>query len=190
MERAHPDVWEFFQEIFESGEARDSKGGIRDFRNYLFLLTGGELSPKRERNSIGFGVKAPARRSRPALTPGQTRFGPLPPEFCSRLDAIIEFAAPSVTDYDVMFGQEMERLVREMQESRECRLILSPDVKAGIMEAAGAYSDGYRGFLRAFEDRVAMPLRHQIAGKGPGCILEVGWTDGALILNPTAGMDL
>lgn len=182
VDKAHPDVLDYFQRIFETGEARDSRGILRDFRNYLFLLTSGGTFPTSGRRPIGFVGKASARGRRHNGSPGLDRLGRLSRDFAARVDAIIEFASPGASEFACLFDREADRLSHEVWDVRECRLAFSPAAKKVLIRSAEALADGYRGFLKAFQDLVAVPVRLRVAGRAPGARLKIDGCDEALVL--------
>jgi ATPases with chaperone activity, ATP-binding subunit len=74
IDNAHPAVRDFFQQIFASGQALDTRGRTVDFRPYVFALTCA-MHPAIEHAAIGFN--SPEREASEVGTPLDAEFGSL-----------------------------------------------------------------------------------------------------------------
>lgn len=54
MEKAHPEIQDFFLQIFDNGRARDSRGREADFSHHLFVMTCNVTSRDASAQDIGF----------------------------------------------------------------------------------------------------------------------------------------
>lgn len=87
IEKAHPDVFNLFLQIFDEGRLTDSKGRTVDFKNTLLILT----------SNIGAMKFLESPNWKPTDSELITLLSPyFKPEFINRLDAIIPFHALSI----------------------------------------------------------------------------------------------
>ena len=45
IEKAHPDVWNAFLQVFDAGRLTDSRGSVADFSRVIFVLTSVTVQP-------------------------------------------------------------------------------------------------------------------------------------------------
>jgi ATP-dependent Clp protease ATP-binding subunit ClpA len=83
-EKAHPDVFNLFLQVFDDGRLTDSKGRTVDATNALFILTS-NLACK-----SGPGFRAEAREARKEALLAEVREA-FRPEFLNRLDDVVVF---------------------------------------------------------------------------------------------------
>ena len=96
IEKAHPDVWNLFLQVFDDGRLTDKQGRTVDFSNTVICMTSNAGSTDQS-GATGFGKKAEvasADRSMKALQ----EF--LRPEFIGRVDEIITFKPLSEEDLE------------------------------------------------------------------------------------------
>jgi ATP-dependent Clp protease ATP-binding subunit ClpC len=154
MEKAHPEVQDYFLQIFDKGEARDSRGRLADFRRHLFVLTCNATGAT-EAGPLGFhdGNTATANGTDVALA---RHFRP---EFLGRLDGVIEFRALDNTDFCLLF----DRAWKELQAQHDGKLVVSDEVRTAICRACATAGDGVRGFQRRMEREVIAPLMRRVS---------------------------
>jgi len=89
FEKAHPNCWDLFLQIFDDGRLSDANGGEADFRHCFIILTS-NLGAGARSADIGFGARATA----PTADEAQVHAAiarTFRPEFVNRLDKIIVF---------------------------------------------------------------------------------------------------
>src|SRR4051794_10533073 len=89
FEKAHPQIWDLFLQVFDEGRLTDAFGHTADFRHCLIILTSNiGATAHRDTGSIGFkptGSNFSAEQIEKAIS--QT----FRPEFQNRLDKVIVF---------------------------------------------------------------------------------------------------
>jgi ATP-dependent Clp protease ATP-binding subunit ClpA len=84
VEKAHPDVFNLFLQVFDDGRLTDSKGRTVDATNALFVL----ISSLACKSGAGFRAEAGEARKGALLAEVRKAFRP---EFLNRLDDVVVF---------------------------------------------------------------------------------------------------
>jgi ATP-dependent Clp protease ATP-binding subunit ClpA len=85
VEKAHPDVWNLFLQVFDNGRLTSSDGKVVNFENVIVVLTTNVGARESAKLAIGFGSQD---RNAKDDTELKRYFSP---EFLNRLDAIVNF---------------------------------------------------------------------------------------------------
>lgn len=153
VEKAHPDVYDLFLQLFDAGRLTDSHGRIADGRNAFFIMTTNLAGTPRRRAEIGFG----ARSTEPILDylePVRTFFRP---ELLNRVDRIIAFRTLDIDDIAQIVELEVKSLESRLH-NQGVRLTAESDVYTLLARNAAARDAGARGVHYAIEEQVAIPV--------------------------------
>jgi ATP-dependent Clp protease ATP-binding subunit ClpA len=156
LEKAHPEIQDYFLQILDTGQALDSKGFPMDFRTQLIIITCNTQLVEGE-GSIGFRLgaadKSPAvdkdRLSR--LLADDFR-----PEFLARLDAVVLFQPFDVDSFRELYRRLFSKLSHEV-EGRGGAVTSTDDVRDLLCREALASSLGARGMERLFSRYLEAP---------------------------------
>jgi ATP-dependent Clp protease ATP-binding subunit ClpC len=191
IEKAHPEVWNLFLQVFDDGRLTDSQGRVADCTNAVFVMTSNVGSDlwRRDRAAVGFGtmhrpegggaVEACVRPSRQEVL-GRIR-KIFRPEFLNRIDEIVLFDPLGPSELVAVARIELAAVVRRLEE-RGIRIEVT---EAALREIAGRGLDpaeGARPIARAVEERIARPLSTRILGGEifRGCTVRVDCAGGEL----------
>lgn len=153
IEKAHPQIFNLFLQIFDEGRLTDGKGTTVDFRNTIIIMTsnlGSELirkysDNKEERNKLLFELLNDNFK----------------PEFLNRLDSIVPFNSLTKEDIEKIAKLQLEKVVIRMRENGINLLIndslISYFAVAGFDDAFGA-----RPIKRLIEEKLVDELALQI----------------------------
>jgi ATP-dependent Clp protease ATP-binding subunit ClpA len=176
VEKAHPEIQDYFLQIFDKGEALDSRGRRADFRRHLFVMTsnligGGEA----ERPRIGFDRHegAPQRQT---AAPDDALRQYFRAEFLARIDRIVAFRTLARPDYETIFDQRIAALAAEL-EREGVRLECATEVRNGVCQLYERPEEGVRGFLRLFERALVVPLREYLRANPDQKTVHVEWSN-------------
>ncbi len=153
-EKAHPEVQDWFLQVFDKGSATDPHGRLADFRQQIFVLTC-NLGAEEESERIGFAAAAPPEGASPPHA-SATDAGPeqlrahFRPEFLARVDRVVAFGSLGPEDY-------RELLTRELG-ARGVASPLPDAVVDDLLSRCVAARQGIRGFRRIFEDEILARL--------------------------------
>ena len=182
IEKAHPEVFNIFLQVFDDGSLTDGHGRRVDFRNTVIILTsniGGqllrELGPRADENALDTALQRELERH-------------FRPEFLNRLDEVIRFHHLTPADLlqivDIQLGGLRERLA-----AQGLALELDDDARAHL--AAQGHDPVYgarplkRVIQRGLQDPLALLLLEGRVHEGDLVYVDVG-PDG-LTLTPEPG---
>jgi ATP-dependent Clp protease ATP-binding subunit ClpC len=154
-EKAHPEVQDWFLQVFDKGSATDPHGRPADFRQQLFVLTC-NVGAEAEGERIGFAAAAREENVSHPRTPApdagaerlRTHFRP---EFLARVDRVVAFGPLGREDY-------RELLARELG-GHGVSSPLPDAVVDDLLSRCVAAHQGVRGFRRIFEDEILPKIK-------------------------------
>jgi ATP-dependent Clp protease ATP-binding subunit ClpC len=161
IEKAHPQVFDLFLQIFDEGRLTGAHGKSADFTQAVVILTSNvDVEPKR-RASMGFGGEAPGEPAAAAADPRDVLLAHFRPELVNRFDQVIVFhrldraALRRILDLHV---RELEHLL----ESRELRLELDDAVYDHLLKLGESDLYGARELRRVFDREIRQPLAQEV----------------------------
>lgn len=177
IEKAHPDVYNIFLQIFDDGRLTDSLGRVVDFSNTIIIMTS-NLGAKLilDSGKMGFETKSAIldykELKKNVMDQVRKAFNP---EFINRLDEIIVFKP---LDKEVIKGiidiqvKEINNRLKEWQ----ITVKLSPAFVDYLIEKEFKPEYGARSIKRSLQSKVEDLLAEEIlAGKiFPGSTVEIG----------------
>jgi len=157
VEKAHPDVWNLFLQLFDEGRLTDSHGRTVDFTNTIVLMTSNigsalyymDLSPEE------------LESNREALLKKHFR-----PEFLNRIDKVIYFH-PLAREHMMKILNIQLRSVQKRLKEKGLVLDLSEDAKEWLCEHGYQPEMGARPLKRLIKENVLDPLSDYILTKAP-----------------------
>jgi ATP-dependent Clp protease ATP-binding subunit ClpB len=158
VEKAHPDVFNVFLQIFDEGHLTDSQGRTVSFKNCIIIMT----------SNIGSDLILQAKELTATVKESieQLLHKTFRPEFLNRIDAIAFFKMLSDKDVAKIAQLQLNQLVRRIAEKN---IILTIDEAVVKLMAQEGYEPefGARPLKRAIQDHVAVPLAQYLL-KHPG----------------------
>jgi ATP-dependent Clp protease ATP-binding subunit ClpB len=150
IEKAHPQVFNLFLQIFDEGRLTDSKGVTVDFRNTIIIMTsnlGSELIQDSKKDT-----------KKEVLMLLHKHFKP---EFLNRLDGTIVYNPLSPKDLVEIAKQQLE-LVRERMRENNIDLKISEEVAFYFAEIGYDPIFGARPLRRAIEEKLVDEIAMRI----------------------------
>jgi ATP-dependent Clp protease ATP-binding subunit ClpC len=175
IEKAAPEVFDLFLQVFDEGRLSDAHGRKVDCRHAVFIMTSNIGSAEGNRDALGFrmGETSVARDFRIYLSKY------FRPEFVNRLDEVITFNALS---RDVVRRIMEKQLADVHQRLAAQRLSLSlTDAAREILMLAGYEpSNGARPMRRAIERLLTRPLSTFLLSEtlDPGTVITTDAAEG------------
>lgn len=187
IEKAHPDVFNIFLQIFDDGRLTDSLGRVVDFSNTIIIMTS-NLGARMilESGKMGFETKSSMLEykdlKKNVLDQVKKAFNP---EFVNRLDEIIVFRPLDKSVIQGIIDKQIKEINERLKEW-EVEVKLSQEFVEYLIEKEFKPEYGARSIKRALQSQVEDLLAEEIlAGKlRPGSVVEVGMKDGKVVLNP------
>ena len=162
IEKAHPDVWNVFLQVFDAGRLTDSRGEVADFSHSVIIMTSNLGTGTSAARAVGFtaggnGAKEQDLRIKQVVSEN------LRPELINRLDATVVFRPLDRDAIRSIAALEVDRVFRSV--ARRGYVL---DVDDGVLGFIA--DDGYdeRFGARHVQRSIERNLLEQLVVRGPG----------------------
>ncbi len=152
IEKAHPQVFNIFLQIFDDGRLTDGKGRTVDFRNTILIMTsnlGSELYSQ---------ISNKEQRDKKILEKVHSFFRP---EFINRLDSIIIFNKITSEMMDKIIDLQLKELSERLK-NQELRLKVTPPAKEQLKKLGFSDVFGARPLRRVINEVIVDEIALQI----------------------------
>lgn len=156
FEKAHPNVWDLFLQVFDDGRLTDQVGQVADFRHCIIILTSNLGATSHRTSRLGFSPALDAYTSEQVMrTIGQT----FRPEFQNRLDKVIVFQPLSRELMASILKKELARVLdRRGLKDREWAVEWEASAIEFLLEKGFSPEMGARPLKRAIDQYLIAPL--------------------------------
>jgi ATP-dependent Clp protease ATP-binding subunit ClpC len=183
FEKAHPDVWKLFLQVFDAGQLTDNQGTTVNFKNTVFVLTTNLCSEP----LYGKDPTAITEADRETVREGLKQY--LPRELFLRIDDVIVF--------NPLRREHARLIVRRVFEESRSRILANPSPVCKVVDMAisdeavellverGFEPDSGARAVRSYFDRVVLSLvsRTILSHEQPAIpVLDVCVVDGNLVV--------
>jgi ATP-dependent Clp protease ATP-binding subunit ClpC len=155
VEKAAPEVFDIFLQVFDEGRLSDAHGRHVDARHSVFIMTS-NIGTEETGKQLGFGSQ---EDQQPDFASYLNRF--FRPEFLNRVDEVITFRSLNPTTMskilDLHLGDLHQRLARQ-----NLTLKLADDARELILQKGYDPINGARPLHRAIERLLTRPLSTRI----------------------------
>lgn len=153
IEKAHPDVFNIFLQIFDEGRLTDAQGRTVSFKNCIIIMTSNIGS---ERILETHGITPELKAKLGALLHAHFR-----PELLNRIDEVVYFKTLELSEILKIIDVQLRSLYGRLAE-KNISLTLSQEAKNWICEHGYVPEFGARPLKRAIQEYVIMPLSRAI----------------------------
>jgi ATP-dependent Clp protease ATP-binding subunit ClpB len=153
IEKAHPDVFNIFLQIFDEGRLTDAQGRTVSFKNCIIIMTSNIGSDK---ILTTHGIDAQLKQELDNLLHSYFR-----PELLNRIDEIVYFSTLTEKDLFQIFDVQVRSLLARLSHKR-IALTISPEAKAWICHQGYIPEFGARPLKRAIQEYLIQPLSTEI----------------------------
>ena len=156
FEKAHPNCWDLFLQIFDDGRLSDVNGREADFRHCIIVLTSNLGATAHQGGGLGFGRQAGGFSGDQVLrTIGQT----FRPEFINRLDKIVVFQPLSRDLMRGILNKELARVLeRRGLRDRDWAVEWEASAIEFLLDRGFSPEMGARPLKRAIDQHLLAPL--------------------------------
>jgi ATP-dependent Clp protease ATP-binding subunit ClpA len=155
VEKAAPEVFDIFLQVFDEGRLSDAHGRVVDARHSVFIMTS-NIGTEEGGKSLGF-VTGPERQ--PDYSGYLSRF--FRPEFLNRIDEVITFRSLTDEALSGILDLQLRELHQRLAE-QGLKLILSDEARVLILRKGHDPINGARPLRRAVERLLIRPLSAKI----------------------------
>jgi ATP-dependent Clp protease ATP-binding subunit ClpA len=156
VEKAAPEVFDIFLQVFDDGRLTDSRGSTVDARHAVFIMTSNIGAGESAR---GMGFNAEVEDQLPEYEAYLQNF--FRPEFINRMDEIVTFRPLNVTDLNRILDLQLAELETRLSE-QNLTLILDDTARGALLEEGYEPALGARPLRRAIERLLTRPLSAQL----------------------------
>ena len=198
VEKAHPDIWDLFLQVFDDGRITDSQGRVADCRHATFVMTsnaGSDLWTKRRDTTVGFSRSkdTPSFADGTMTLPSQEEvrarlLKDFRPEFLNRIDEFVLFRPLEEDDLMRIARLQLDRLFERLT-AKGIKVEMTDEAVREVARLGYDPSLGARPIERAVEDYVAQPLSSLILSgeAGPGNTVYVAEGEEGIIFHVPGG---
>jgi ATP-dependent Clp protease ATP-binding subunit ClpC len=156
FEKAHPNAWDLFLQVFDDGRLTDSMGRMVDFRHTIIILTTNLGATAHAGSGIGFARRQGAYSETQILQAVSRTFRP---EFVNRLDKIIVFRPLSRDFMRQILGKELNAVLQRRGLRQRDWAVEYEDSAINFLLDRGFTTDmGARPLRRAIDEHLLAPL--------------------------------
>jgi energy-coupling factor transporter ATP-binding protein EcfA2 len=162
IEKAHPEVWTLFLQVFDEGRLTDGRGRTADFSNIVVVMTSNLGARAFDERPFGFRESGDGDRERAHDVVTEIR-NTLPIELFNRIDEVIVFHTLGEDEILDIARRQIESMCRKLKD-KGYEVELEEDVVRLIAQRGYEPALGARHLLRNIERLLLAP----IAQRGPG----------------------
>lgn len=156
FEKAHPNTWDLFLQVFDDGRLTDRSGNTADFRNAIIIMTSNLGSRIPAGTSLGFSDGSGSFNESTVLREVKNSFRP---EFLNRIDQVIVFRPLERETMRRILRKELgEAFKRRGLRNRDWAVEWDGSALEFLLERGFAEDLGARPLKRAIERHVLAPL--------------------------------
>jgi ATP-dependent Clp protease ATP-binding subunit ClpC len=157
IEKAAPEVFDIFLQVFDEGRLSDAHGRPVDARHAVFIMTS-NIGTEEGGKSLGFQADV---EQEPDYSGYLGRF--FRPEFLNRIDEVITFRALGRPTLSSILDLQMEELYDRLDE-KKLQINLTDEAREVILRVGYDPINGARPLQRAIERLLTRPLSMKIVG--------------------------
>jgi ATP-dependent Clp protease ATP-binding subunit ClpC len=153
IEKAAPEVFDIFLQIFDEGRVSDAHGRSVDARHAVFIMTS-NIGTQESSKSLGFGASQ-EDDAEPDFTPYLKHFFRI--EFLNRIDEVVTFNQLSKDVLSQIMDLQLGEILKRLQEQK-LTLQLSDEARNILLKEGYDPVNGARPLRRAIERMITRPL--------------------------------
>ncbi|MEZ5965329.1 MAG: ATP-dependent Clp protease ATP-binding subunit [Planctomycetota bacterium] len=181
VEKAHPQIFDLFLQIFDDGRLSGAHGKTADFSQAVVILTSNIDPSPDARGAVGFGkpgVEPPA----PDLRKGLAQF--FRPELVNRIDEVVQFLPLDRNS----LRRIIDRYVHDIEQllaARKAKLQLDDTVYDHLTKLGESEDYGARELRRVVDVNLRQPLAEELLRRGGEAVgtIRVQLEDGRLVFS-------
>jgi len=145
IEKAHPDVFNLFLQIFDDGRLTDAQGKTVNFQNTIIIMTsnlGADIIQREEnKEKMTNEISELVRKT-------------FKPEFLNRLDQIILFEKLTKKQISQIVELQIGKLTKSLKKNKNLKLIISDQAKKLITQLGYSPQYGARPLKRVIQNNI------------------------------------
>jgi len=164
MEKACDEVKNYFLQIFDKGEAQDSRGRKAYFSNFIFIMTcNADLND--HKHVVGFNRDAKDWYDKEFELKKYTLSQYFSAEFIGRIQKVIHFDHLDSDAFEILLGKYIEEFSLETEKMYSIKFAISNNAKEQFVKFCLNQPDGCRGFIGLFKRLIELQAINYIERK-------------------------
>ncbi len=165
FEKAHPNIYDLFLQVFDSGRLTDVAGNTTDFTQTIVVMTSNLGNELMGEQPIGFKAESHMPSMEEVMREMKKYFRP---EFINRLDKVVVFRSLSREEMRKIAQRELGKvLLRSGITRRNTRIDVDSEVVELMLKEGFNAQYGARPLKRAVERSVLLPIARQLISVPP-----------------------
>lgn len=188
IEKAAPEVFDIFLQIFDEGRVSDAHGRSVDARHAVFIMTS-NIGTKESSKSFGFGSAHHEDDAEPDFTPYLKQFFRI--EFLNRIDEVVTFNQLGKDVLSQIMDLQLEDILKRLREQK-LSLKLSDEARNILLKEGYDPVNGARPLRRAIERMITRPLSMKLVEdvfEAGDTIIVIPDGEGGLTFKPQAEVE-
>jgi len=166
FEKAHPEVFQRFLQLFDEGMLLNGASETINLRNSIFILTSNFGARLLQSGKLGFGPNVSADDQENRIREEMVQF--FTPEFINRIDAVLFFKPLTKSVLrEIAYRRVQEVLQREGITRRDVDVEVDEGVIDWVVEHGYSEQYGARYLSRQIEKTITYPLAQQLIRNDP-----------------------
>ena len=160
IEKADPQVWNLFLQVFDAGRLTDSQGTTASFADAVIIMTSNLGATSMNMNSIGFGSESSSATTMKQLSHQRTFDAVkkrMSPELVNRMDAVIAFNPLPLPVIREIAAHEVDRIIKRLAQ-RGYEISVDEAVIDHLASCGYEPAFGARHVQRAITQQLLTPL--------------------------------
>ena len=170
IEKAHPDIFQIFLQVFDDGHLTDGQGRKINFKNTVIIMTSNTGIKKLQDFGSGVGFKTSAKASQEKTNVDSVIMGEVKkkfaPEFLNRIDDIVIFNSLESDDLRKIIQLELKKTYEKV-EGIEYKLQLDETMIEHLLKVGYDKNYGARPLKRAIQKWIEDPITDFIIEQNP-----------------------
>lgn len=181
IEKAHPDVYNIFLQMFDDGVLTDNNGNKVDFKNTIIIMTSNIGTRKLKDFGTGIGFATPSIEQNKSEIQKSIIDGSLKktfsPELINRIDNVVIFNSLNKEEIVKILDIELDKLFKRAKENG-FTINLTDDFKKFVIEDGYDENYGARHLKRSIQKNIEDPIAEEIIRNPHIDIITMNYIDG------------
>ncbi len=170
IEKAHPQIYDLFLQMFDEGRLTSAQGRQVDFRHAVVILTSNlqAAPPLKPAERLGFheqGLQTEPELEELPPPPREALFPFFRPELVNRIDEVVHFRRLDGEALRSILGRYLENL-QELLQPRGFDVLVDEDAQEHLVSLGTSQEFGARELRRVVDRSLRQPLADEILDRG------------------------
>jgi ATP-dependent Clp protease ATP-binding subunit ClpC len=187
VEKAHPDVFDIFLQIFEEGELTDGQGRKANFRNTMIIMTSNIRLRDKSDKVPGFNLVTKSSSSQES-DPRTSLARVIKPEIVNRIDEVIEFQSITERSIKEIIKLHLKNFKTRLMIDKEVNLIYDDKLIDWLTQKTNYKTFGAREVKRDIQNYIIDKIAEEMILDDKLSNVQIDVSDNQIILKKTGNV--